>query len=266
MHFSLAAVASALLAAAPALAAPAANLEERGVACRTNYANACQNVKRPVNSAAVCDAGTCSYTCNAGYTDLGNRCIKLASSTSSSASAAATGSSSTLAAADGAVFTDDAVAAAGVTGFAGNNTNAIISWYDTNSTRDSTNGHSWCGFPYDNNVVGFAPSLKTMLNNFNGSYTAAATAYCGLEAVITTPSGRNLTAYIGDAFDDTWVLTPSSIDLIHGAFPAVFGTQTENKNDVVQGAAWTLTGRRNENLRFKSTNSLYLTTSSSSSA
>lgn len=54
-----------------------------------------------------------------------------------------------------------------------------------------------------------------MLSNFNWDYEAAATAYCGLEAVVTTPDGRTATLYIADAFDDTWVRTPSSIDVVY---------------------------------------------------
>lgn len=34
---------------------------------------------------------------------------------------------------------------AGIKGFLGDNDNAVLSWYNTNSGQDSTNGHSWCG-------------------------------------------------------------------------------------------------------------------------
>ncbi|GAA5896747.1 hypothetical protein JCM8208_007075 [Rhodotorula glutinis] len=145
---------------------------------------------------------------------------------------------------------------AGIQGFLGDNSNAILSWYNTNSGQDSTNGNSWCGFPYDNNVPGVAPSLKTMLNNFGGDYEAAAKAYCGLELVVSTPDGKSKTMYIADAFDDTWVLTPSSLDIIHGSFTDLYGSYTDNKNDVVKGASWKFTGQRNDKYKFKSTNSL----------
>ncbi|BGP48663.1 hypothetical protein JCM10450v2_004539 [Rhodotorula kratochvilovae] len=144
----------------------------------------------------------------------------------------------------------------GITGFLYDNSNAILSWYNTNSGQDSTNGNSWCGFPYDNNVPGFAPSLKTMLASTGGDYEAAAKMYCGLEAVVTTPEGKTMTLYLADAFDDTWVLTPSSIDIIHGAFTTLFGSYTDNKNDVVKNANWKFTGNRNDKYKFKSTNSL----------
>lgn len=68
-----------------------------------------------------------------------------------------------------------------------------------------------------------------MLSNFDYDYETAARAYCGLEAVITTPDGRTATMYIADAFDDTWVITPSSLDIIRGSFAKLFGSWTDNK-------------------------------------
>ncbi|GAA5862926.1 hypothetical protein JCM8547_003623 [Rhodosporidiobolus lusitaniae] len=148
------------------------------------------------------------------------------------------------------------LAASGVTGFAGTNENAILSWYNTNSGQDSTNGNSWCYFPYSNTVPGFAPSLKTMLNNFGGDAMAARKAYCGLEAEITTADGKTVTLYVADAFDDTWVRTPASLDIIHGAFNELWGSSTDNKNDVFTGASWKFTGRRDSRWAFNSKTSL----------
>jgi hypothetical protein len=71
--------------------------------------------------------------------------------------------------------------------------------------------HSWCGYPYNDTVPGFAPSLAQMKANFGGNsstWEEVGTAFCGLEAVITTPSGRNATLFITDAFDDTCVSVP----------------------------------------------------------
>ncbi|GAA5887835.1 hypothetical protein JCM5296_001783 [Sporobolomyces johnsonii] len=163
----------------------------------------------------------------------------------------ATTTTSTVAIASAPTLAQNALAAARVTGFPGTNTNAIISWFHTNSTTDSTNGNSWCGFKYSDAVPGFAPSLATMLANFNGSYVAAATAYCGLEAVVTTPDGRTATLYLADAFDDAWVRTPSSLDVVYGSFPLLFGSVTDNKNDVVKNATWYFTGARNERYKYK---------------
>lgn len=95
-----------------------------------------------------------------------------------------------------------------------------------------------------------------MLNNFGGDYEAAAKAYCGLEAIVTTPDGKTATLYIADGFDDTWVRTPASIDVIYDSFAQLYGSTTSNKNDVVQGATWKLTGNRNSKYAFKSTTSL----------
>ncbi|GAA5910441.1 hypothetical protein JCM6882_007357 [Rhodosporidiobolus microsporus] len=144
------------------------------------------------------------------------------------------------------------LAASGITQFLGENTNAILSWYNANSASDSTNGRGWCEFNYNNDMPGFAPSLNTMLKTFNYDSQKAKNAYCGLEAVITTPDGREATMYIVDAFDDTWVRTPSSLDILHGVFSRVYGSWTDSKNDVVQGASWKLTGNRKTEYGYKS--------------
>ncbi|GAA5878347.1 hypothetical protein JCM3774_001994 [Rhodotorula dairenensis] len=181
------------------------------------------------------------------------------SSTWTSSAPAQTSSSSSAASSDGVADTSGSLSLlsqAGIKGFLGSNTDSIISWYHTNSGQDSTNGNSWCGFVYTDAVPGFAPSLKTMLNNFGGDYEAAATAYCGLEAIVTLPSGKSATLYIADAFDDTWVRTPASIDVIYDSFTDLYGSATTNKNDVIQGASWKLTGNRNDKYKFKSTNSI----------
>ncbi|BGP16711.1 hypothetical protein JCM10213_009128 [Rhodosporidiobolus nylandii] len=220
-----------------------------GVACKGAFQ--CRNVKRPWNSAAQCVDNICSYSCYDGFSDLGYRCIRTVASSSSSVVATPTSTQELAAASPTVTLTANAVQQAGVKAFTGNNTNAIISWFHTNLNSDSTNGHSWCGYPYSDAVPGFAPSLATMLANFNGSYQDAATAFCGLEAVVTTPEGRSATLYIADAFDDTWVRTPASIDVVYGSFPLLFGKQTDNKNDVVKQGSWVLTGRRNERYKFK---------------
>lgn len=98
---------------------------------------------------------------------------------------------------------------------------------------------------------GFAPNVDTMLDNFGGNYVKAATAYCGLEAIITTPDGKSVTGYIADGFDPRWVRTPTSIDLIFGLFTQLYGSETNNKNVVVTGASWKLTGNRSKGLSFK---------------
>ena len=132
---------------------------------------------------------------------------------------------------------------------------------DNDATQ--TNGHSWCLFPYSvlahdlhhthltihyslthtpsyflaslqDATPGFAPSLATMLAAAGGSADKARELFCGLEAVVTSASGEKLTLYIADAFDDTWVRTPSSIDVIHPFFNTLYGKATNDKDDVLK--------------------------------
>lgn len=124
------------------------------------------------------------------------------------------------------------LSAIGISTFLGEQTGAIASWFRTNSGQDSTNGNSWCYRPYDDSMPGFAPSLKTMLASFGGDPIAAGKAFCGQEAEFTTPDGRTATLFIADAFDDRWVLTPTSVDVIHGAFHLLFGSTTDNVSGV----------------------------------
>ncbi|GAA5830670.1 hypothetical protein JCM11251_002554 [Rhodosporidiobolus azoricus] len=176
---------------------------------------------------------------NSGYVQSGSSCVKKAGASSSNVQLATSSSS-------------DALSSAGINSFLGTNTNAILSWYNTNSGTDSTNGRGWCEWNYNNNIPGFAPSLNTMLANFGYDSVKAKEAYCGLEAVVTTANGKSMTMYIVDAFDDSWVRTPSSLDLIHGAFNKLWGGSTDNKNDVFTGASWRLTGNRKNEYRYKS--------------
>ncbi|GAA6060472.1 hypothetical protein JCM10212_007103 [Sporobolomyces blumeae] len=167
--------------------------------------------------------------------------------TTTTSSAAASTSSKVY---DSSSTSTSLLSAAGIKSFLGLNTGAIASWYHASSSQDSTNGHSWCYFPYNDNTPGFAISLKTMLANYGGDAMAARKAYCGLEAVVTTPDGTSSTLVVADAFDDTWVRTPTSIDVMYNAFTKLFGSQTSNKNDVIQGVTWEFTGNRNSQYVF----------------
>ncbi|SCZ91954.1 BZ3500_MvSof-1268-A1-R1_Chr5-3g08243 [Microbotryum saponariae] len=155
-----------------------------------------------------------------------------------------------------------------ITGFGAqnlsNNTGAIASWFRTNNSADSTNGHSWCYNPYNDSLPGFAPSYKTMVSNYGGDPIKAGEAYCGLEAIFYTPDGRNTTLYVIDAFDDKWVKTPNSVDVVIGAFPELFGTTPASKNDVVMNVKWHFTGNRSTDYIFN--NGKNAATASSSSA
>ncbi|GAA5969894.1 hypothetical protein JCM21900_004184 [Sporobolomyces salmonicolor] len=174
----------------------------------------------------------------------------------------------------------NALASAEVTGFSGENKNAILSWFKANgatderfpfprrrrqpadSNSDTAGGDLFPSFSQFrckhrrtdwaiDAVPGFAPSLSTMLNNFGGSYTKAVTAYGGLEAIVTTPQGKKATLYLADAFDDTCVRTPSSLDVVYNSFLSTYGKETVNKDDAVKEAAWHFTGATNERYKYK---------------
>jgi hypothetical protein len=66
------------------------------------------------------------------------------------------------------------------------------------ASSDSTNGHSWCYTPYNDNTPGMAISYKTMVNAAGGDEMAARKMFCGLEAEVTTPEGRTATLYVGE--------------------------------------------------------------------
>ncbi|GAA5820184.1 hypothetical protein JCM3770_004813 [Rhodotorula araucariae] len=150
-----------------------------------------------------------------------------------------------------AATSSNAVASSGINSFQGTNTGAIASWYRTNDPNDVTNGHSWCLSPYNDAVPGFAISLKTMLADFGGDETAARKAYCGLEAVVTTPNGVSQTLYVVDAFDDAWVRTPTSVDVIYDAFTKLNdGKATSDKNTVINNVSWRFTGNRSNQYKY----------------
>ncbi|GAA5935915.1 hypothetical protein JCM3775_007361 [Rhodotorula graminis] len=170
------------------------------------------------------------------------------SSPTASSSAPASSSSDVDDDADG----ESALKALGISTFLGNNTGGIASWYHTDSSKDSTNGRSWCEFPYDDSVPGFAPSLKTMLSSFAGDAQAAKTGFCGLWADVYSPkTGTTTKLMIADAFDDAWVLAPASIDVIYDSFADLFGSTTDDKKDVVKDVSWTLTGERDDRFTYK---------------
>ncbi|GAA6025302.1 hypothetical protein JCM8202_002684 [Rhodotorula sphaerocarpa] len=233
--------------------AAAATPSRRPTAKSSNYSSWSSSSNGGSDASSSSSSSSSEWTAPSSTTTSSAPAQTSSSSSSGSSSSGSSSSSSGVADTSGSL---SLLSKAGIQGFLGDNTNAILSWYHTDSSTDSTNGHSWCGFPYNDAVPGFAPSLKTMLNNFGGDYQKAATAYCGLEAVVTTPDGKSETLYIADAFDDTWVRTPASLDIIYGSFSKLFGSTTNNKNDVVQGASWKLTGNRNDKYKFKSTTSL----------
>jgi len=137
----------------------------------------------------------------------------------------------------------------GVYRFLGKNGPGYGSWFATNDGK-GTNGHSWCGYPYNDNSPIFAPDVSVMLSSFGGNYEKAAKAYCGLEAIVRTPQGQKMRMYIGDGFDPAWVRAKGSIDIAHGTFNK-FYKPTNDKNVVINGVTWKLTGRRSKQYCFK---------------
>ncbi|GAA5893773.1 uncharacterized protein JCM6883_003631 [Sporobolomyces salmoneus] len=263
MKFSLALVSFVVVPLTLAFPVADSSLEPRAWNCKSPFQ--CRTQRLPANSRHACVQNVCTFTCNAGLQKVGQQCLAanstsststpswsvVPSSTSISSSASST---STTAAQPVATILPNVLASSGVTSFlAKPNTNAIASWYRASSPQDSTNGHSWCYYPYNNDTPGFAISLKTMLDNFGGDAMAARKAYCGLEAVVTNPTtGEQLTLYVADAFDDAWVLTPTSIDVMYNSFSKLFGRVTTNENDVVKNASWYFTGNRNARYAFNS--------------
>ena len=247
-------------------AVPNALLTKRAASC--SKASQCKSVSFPAHAQATCVSKKCTWKCNTEYTKVGSKCVKTTllkrkttttkkktttkKTTTTHKKKTTTRKAVTVATAKAASAGSKAalLAAAGVTSFTGTNS-GIGSWFRADSSQDSTNGHSWCGFPYTDATPGFAPSVGTMLANFGGDYVKAATAYCGLEAVVTAPNGKTKTMVIGDGFDDTWVRTPGSIDIMYDAFTTLYGKTTTNKDDVMQGVTWVLTGARNDKYKYK---------------
>jgi len=130
-----------------------------------------------------------------------------------------------------------------------NQNSGIGSWFRTDSSQDSTNSRSWCGFPYSDSDPGFAISLDLMggsqalFGKDTKLWDSATDKFCGLEAQVSY-NGKSMLMYVIDAFDPQWVRTPFSIDIIQPAFEQLWGSQTNNKNDVMKSVSWKLTGRR----------------------
>ncbi|KAF4967834.1 hypothetical protein FZEAL_10476 [Fusarium zealandicum] len=135
-------------------------------------------------------------------------------------------------------------------GFFSGPQSGIGSWYRATANADDTNGHSWCGYEYSNSDPVFAVSLKEM---GGATYDTDPTAweeqtrkYCGLEAKVTDPvTGKSKLMYIGDAFDDKWVRSPGSIDIMIDVFSAIHGNPNGDKNDIIDGVEWEFTGKVN---------------------
>ncbi|KAF4953789.1 hypothetical protein FGADI_5782 [Fusarium gaditjirri] len=124
----------------------------------------------------------------------------------------------------------------------------IGSWYRASAGQDSTNGKSWCGYTYFNSDPVFAPSLEGMggatYNSNPDAWREQTRKHCGLEAKVTDPTtGKSQLMYIGDSFDDTWFRV--NIDIMIDAYSIIHGNPNGDKNNVIKGVQWELTGRVN---------------------
>ncbi|KAJ3012643.1 hypothetical protein HKX48_006178 [Thoreauomyces humboldtii] len=134
----------------------------------------------------------------------------------------------------------------------------IGSWFRASSGQDSTNGNSWCGYPYTDDTPGFAPDVWRMAGTGNDpmygnpNWAPIATKYCGLEAEVTDPStGITKILYIVDAFDHQYVRSPGSIDIMTKAWESLTSQDANDKDIVIKGVQWKLTGKRNPKYAFK---------------
>ena len=174
-----------------------------------------------------------------------------AASTSSAGSASATGTSSTtgnmvtVSGSSGLTFSKVANMPPAFKGPVPSGEQAIGSFYNTNKSGDDTNGRGWCEFQYNDQMPGFAPSVSAMAGRQQD--------YCGLEALVTDPkTGKKMLMYIVDGFVDQWLRTPRSIDIIYGAYAAIDTDPHGDKNQVIKGVQWELTGRRANEYVYKS--------------
>ncbi|KAF4446659.1 hypothetical protein F53441_9700 [Fusarium austroafricanum] len=121
------------------------------------------------------------------------------------------------------------------------------SWYHATANQDATNRQSWCGYKYYNSdpIIAVAMGGATWSSNPT-AWRDQTRKHCGLEAKATDPdTGKSKLMYIGDAFDDSWVRSPGSIDIMIEAFSAIHGNPNGDKNKVIEGVKWELTGNVN---------------------
>ena len=116
----------------------------------------------------------------------------------------------------------------------------IGSWFRANHVDDTTNGNSWCQYPYKNYTIGFAIDLDQMRRSPLGGKE-----YCGLEAFVFNPkTNKSLILYVSDAFDPKWVKSPGSIDIMVESFQYLTNGAPLVKNNVIFDIQWEFTGNK----------------------
>jgi hypothetical protein len=137
------------------------------------------------------------------------------------------------------------------------------SWFRANHPKDSTNGNSWCGYPYTDDTPGIAIDVWQMANNTNPQWpdpkwSFYAKQYCGREVEIINPkNGRVAILYVTDAFDHKWVKSPGSVDIMVKSFAYLYGKYPTDKNQVMMDVKWKFTGHINPKYKFKSQGDIY---------
>lgn len=136
--------------------------------------------------------------------------------------------------------------------------NDIGSWFRANN--DGTNGRSWCEFEYDDSMPIVAVPIDLMSSWKSGGRMDenAKKHYCGKELILKAKdvngNWQQATAYIGDAFDQRWVRTKYSLDIMYDLFRQLRGEdQQDDKNIVFKKGdmEWWLTDGFNEKYSFK---------------
>jgi len=127
----------------------------------------------------------------------------------------------------------------------------MASWFQANIPRDRTNGIGWCGKPYNDHTLGFAPPMKLLSPSFATWYSNPeqwkkdTAKWCGLEARVTNPqNGKSMLLYIVDAFEPKFVKTEYAIDVLLGPYSQLAGDPKGDKNKVIMNMQWELTGKR----------------------
>ncbi|MCJ1280470.1 hypothetical protein MMC21_008298 [Puttea exsequens] len=120
----------------------------------------------------------------------------------------------------------------------------IGSWFQTNQNSSHTNGDSWCGYAYSDDMPLFAPSLALMGGAVypNPAWKPQTQEYCGREIKATNPSnGVSKILYIGDSFSKP--RSAGSIDIVIDAFTDLYGSDPNgDHDDVMMPIDWEFTG------------------------
>jgi hypothetical protein len=124
----------------------------------------------------------------------------------------------------------------------------IGSWFRANHVNDTTNGNSWCLYPYKNYSIVFAIDLDQMRRSPQGGRE-----YCGMEAIVRNPrTNKTLKLYVGDAFDPKWVKSPGSIDIMVESYKYLTNDAPLIKENVIFGIEWEFTGNKSAKYSYAS--------------